>query len=91
MCAPFKFPCWPLGLSEVLVGLLAIAGVIFSIVLLIDCLKRKGSDFANPLTSKGQYDKLIWAAAIVLSFGFYFLGAIVYYFVVKRQQPESPE
>jgi len=57
----------------VLVVLLAIAGVVISIVMLIDCLKRPASKFYHPLTKQGQYDKLI-LAAIVLSLWFYFLG-----------------
>ena len=35
--------------------------------------------------------KEIWAAAIVLSLWFYFLGAIVYLFVVKTAKPEKNE
>ena len=74
---------------DVLEGLLIVAGVIFSLVMLIDCLKRPQSKFANPLTKKGEYDKLIWAIAIMASFSFYFLGAIVYFFVVKKSKPEK--
>ena len=87
-----RYPCWPMGPiggGRVLLGLLAIAGGIFSLVMLIDCLKRPASKFVHQLTKKGEYDKLIWAAAIVVSLWFYFLGAIVYFFVVKRAKPES--
>ena len=89
-----RFPCWPMEPvfgAGVLVGLLAIAGVIFSLVMLIDCLKRTVSEFYNPLTKHGEHDKLIWAAAIVASLWFYFLGAIVYFFVIKRAKPENSE
>jgi hypothetical protein len=72
-------------------GVLAILGVIFSVIMLIDCLKRPTSKFYQPLTKEGEYDKLIWAAAIVLSLSFYFVGAIVYFFVIKRAKPESKE
>jgi hypothetical protein len=61
-----------------------VAGVIFSVVMLIDCLKRKPADFVNPLTKNGEYDRLVWAGAIFLSLWFYCVGAIVYFFVVKR-------
>ena len=87
-------PCWPMGpvvRGNVLEGLVIIAGVVFSLVMLIDCLKRHPERFVNPLTKNGEYDKLIWAAAIILSFGFYFLGAIVYFFVVKKAKPKSEE
>jgi len=77
--------------AGVLLGLLVIAGVVFSLVMLIDCLKRPASKFFNPLTKNGEYDKLIWAAAIVASFWFYFLGAIVYFFIVMKAKPEGSE
>jgi len=94
MATMCRFPWWPMGPvfgAGLLIGLLAIAGVIFSLVMLIDCLKRPASKFLNPLTKNGEYDKLIWAAAIVVSLWFYFLGAIVYFFVVKKAKPESSE
>jgi len=87
-------PCWPLGpigVGRVLLALIAIAGVIFSLVMLIDCLRRKRSEFPNPLTKDAEYDRLIWAAAIVASLWFYFLGPIVYFFVVKRAKPEKAQ
>ncbi len=89
-----RFPFWPMvpivG-AGVLAGLLGIAGVIFSVVMLIDCLKRPVSKFYHPFTKEAEYDRLIWAAVIVLSLGFYFIGAIVYFFVVKRAKPEDSE
>jgi len=90
----YKFPYWPISPivgPGVFVSLLAIAGVIFSIFMLIDCLKRPASKFAYPMTKNGEYDKLIWGAVILLSLSFYFVGAIVYFFVVKRAKPESSE
>jgi hypothetical protein len=32
---------------------------------------------------------LIWGLVILLSLSFYFVGTIVYFFVVKRAKPES--
>ena len=94
MAVVCKFPWWPMvpvfG-AGVLLGLLVIAGAVFSLVMLIDCLKRPASKFPNPLTKNGEYDKLIWAAAIVASFWFYFLGAIVYFFIVMKAKPEDSE
>jgi len=72
-------------------GVLAILGVIFSVIMLIDCLKRPATKFHHPLTKESEYDKLIWAVAIVLSLGFYCVGAIAYFFVIKRAKPESKE
>ena len=89
-----RFPFWPLRPLfgfEAMWGVLAILGVIFSVIMLIDCLKRPTSKFYQPLTKEGEYDKLIWAAAIVLSLSFYFLGAIAYFFVVKRAKAERKE
>jgi len=91
ICRPV---CWPLGPmvgGGVILGILAVAGVVFSLVMLIDCLKRSAKRFPNPLTKNGEYDKLIWAAAIVLSLWFYFLGAIVYFFVVMRAKAKKAE
>ncbi|MCJ7640154.1 MAG: PLDc N-terminal domain-containing protein [Euryarchaeota archaeon] len=82
-----RFGFWPLGpivSVGIILGVLAVAGVVFSVVMLIDCLKRPAEKFANPLTKNGEYDKLVWAAAIIISLWFYFLGAIVYFFVVMR-------
>jgi hypothetical protein len=89
-----RLPLWPLGPivgCHILAVLLAIAGVIFSVIMLIDCLKRPASKFYHPLTKDAKYDRLIWAGAIVLSLWFYFLGAIVYLLVVKNAKPEDSE
>ncbi len=91
LCA---LPAWPLEPFigfKMFAGLMAIAGVIFSLVMLIDCLKRPNSKYFNPITKNAQYDKIIWAVAIVASLSFYFLGAIVYLFVVHRASPEQDE
>jgi uncharacterized BrkB/YihY/UPF0761 family membrane protein len=88
----YRFPCWPIGPFvgvTVLLHILAVAGVIFSVVMLIDCLRRAREKFHNPITKDAEYDKLIWAAAIVVSFWFYFVGAIVYFFVVTKARPDK--
>ena len=89
-----RFPFWPIrpifGV-EALWGVLAVLGVVFSIIMLIDCLKRPASKFHHPITHEGKYDKLIWAAGIVLSLSFYCGGAIAYFFVIKRAKTENKE
>ena len=89
-----RFPFWPIrpifGIQALWI-ILAVAGVIFSLIMLIDCLKRPTSKFYHPLTKEGEYDKLIWAVAIALSLSFYFLGAIVYFFVIKIAKPEDKQ
>jgi heme/copper-type cytochrome/quinol oxidase subunit 2 len=90
-----RFGFWPLGpmVSErIILGVLAIAGVVFSLVMLVDCLKRPARKFPNPLTKNGEYDRLIWTVVITLSaLWFYFLGAIVYFLVVMRDKTEKVE
>lgn len=66
--------------------LIAIIGVVFSIIMLIDCLKRRPENFVNALTPDAKYDKLIWSLAILLTFDVFFAGAIVYFFVVKSEK-----
>ena len=89
-----RFPFWPIrplfGIHA-LWDVLAVLGVVFSIIMLIDCLKRPASKFYHPLTHEGKYDKLIWAGAIALSLSFYCVGAIAYFFVIKRAKPENAE
>ena len=85
---------WPMGPIvgiRFITGILAITGIIFSVVMLIDCLKRKPADFANPITHNGTNDKIVWAIAIIMSLWFYFIGAIIYYFVVKRQPKQGQQ
>jgi len=85
---------WPLGpivSVRIILGVLAVAGVVFSVVMLIDCLKRPPRKFIHPLTKNGTYDRLIWAAAIIVSLWFYFLGAIVYFFAVKQTKTKDAE
>ena len=90
----YRLPFWPIrpifGIKAIW-GILAVTSVIFSLVMLIDCLKRPTSKFYNTLTKDGEHDKLIWAAAIALSLHFYCLGAIVYFFVIKTAKPDDKE
>jgi hypothetical protein len=92
MAQAFRFPFWPgwpFFNAPMMLGVLAIAGLVFSIIMLIDCLKRSPSEFINPITKNGEYDKLIWVLGIVLTFQYGFAGAIVYFFVVMRAKPEE--
>ena len=82
-------PMWPCFNVPLMLSFFAIAGIIFSIVMLVDCLKRKPSEFRNPLTKNGEYDKLIWSLGILFTFQYGFAGAIVYFFVVMRAQPDE--
>jgi uncharacterized BrkB/YihY/UPF0761 family membrane protein len=87
-------PCWPLSTAigwGFFSGLLVLAGFILSILMLIDCLKRSPAEFPNPITEEGKHDKKIWAAAILLSFWCYFIGTIVYFFVVRTAKPKPKE
>ncbi len=86
-CSIQYWPLAPLFGCRVLGSILAILGLIFTVVMLIDCLKRPTSKFYSPLTKNGEYDKLIWAGAIIASLWLYFLGTIVYFFVVRRAKP----
>ena len=92
MLLNMSFPFWPMrpvfGL-EGIISLLALVGVVFTVIMLIDCLKREPKQFANPISTEGKYDKIIWALAMVLSFSLYFIGTIVYFFVVYRSKDES--
>ena len=92
MLLNMSFPFWPMKpifAFESLTSLVAMAGVVFTVIMIIDCLKREPHQFANPLSPEGKYDKIIWALAMVLSLTLYFLGTIVYFFVVYRDKKES--
>ena len=62
MAGIYRIPCWPISPffgTELLVGALAVAGVIFSLLMLVDCLKRPREKFCNTITKGAEYDKLI--------------------------------
>ncbi|MBE0524890.1 MAG: PLDc_N domain-containing protein [Methanosarcinales archaeon] len=50
----------------------------FWLWMLIDCLQRPTERFSNG----DEYDKLIWCLAI---FFVHFIGAVLYYYLVKRK------
>lgn len=94
MLLSINFPFWPLRpMFEIqyLTGLIAIVGVVFTVIMLIDCLKREPDEFVHPISKGGQYDKVIWAVAMALSLSLYFIGTIVYFFVVyiARKKPDK--
>lgn len=85
MMQSFTFPFWPMRpMFEIhyLTGLLAIVGIVFTVFMLVDCLKRRTDQFAHPISDGGKYDKIIWAVAMSLSLSLYFIGTVVYFFVV---------
>lgn len=71
--------------------LLYIVGFVFSIIMLIDCLKREHSSFKNTFTKDGEYDKIIWTIFIIVSMWLFHLGAILYFFIVKRGSASYPQ
>jgi heme/copper-type cytochrome/quinol oxidase subunit 2 len=50
------------------------------IIMLIDCIKRKPEEFPGD----GENTKTIWLVVVILTGG---IGAIVYYFMVKKKMP----
>ncbi len=50
------------------------------IIMLIDCAKRKPEEFPGG----GENTKTIWLVIVILTNG---IGAIVYYFMVKKKMP----
>ncbi len=89
-----SFPFWPVRpefAMQYLVGMLALVGIVFTVIMLIDCLKRKPEQFAHPLSTNAAYDKIIWALAMVFSLSFYFVGTIVYFFVVFLGKKEESQ
>jgi len=92
MLLNMSFPFWPMRpvfALDGLVSILALAGIVCTVIMLVDCLKREPNQFAHPISAEGKYDKIIWALAMALSLSLYFLGTIVYFFVVYRDKKES--
>ncbi len=67
--------------GQLLWGIIAIA-ILFWIFMLCDCLQRNTEAFPH----KGKHEKLIWS--IVLIF-LNFIGAIMYYFLVRIQNNQE--
>jgi len=62
-----------MGVFMFLFVLIMLAGLVFWIIMLVDCAKRN---------FKKSEDKIIWILIVVL---LQVIGAVVYYFVVKRK------
>jgi hypothetical protein len=71
-------------IGQLLWGLVIIAAL-FWIFMLFDCLQRNADDF--PRT--GDHEKLIWMLVLIF---LNFIGAIMYYFLVRMQdkREETP-
>jgi hypothetical protein len=52
------------------------------LIMLIDCAKRDNQDFPNA----GDNAKTMWLLIVILTGG---IGAIVYYFMVRRKMPRK--
>jgi len=63
---------------EIILILVAIVLFVFWLWMLIDSLKRPDDKFAIG----GNYAKLIWILVIIFTG---FLGALIYYFLIKRK------
>jgi len=65
-------------------GVIITAAFAFWLLMLIDCLQRPRERFPDG----GEHDKLIWCLAI---FFVHFVGAVIYYFLVKRKDKEGQD
>ena len=52
------------------------------LIMLIDCARRSNTDFPNATEST----KMMWLLIVILTGG---IGAIVYYFMVRRKMPRK--
>lgn len=52
------------------------------LIMLIDCARRSNTDFPNAT----ENTKMMWLLIIILTSG---IGAIVYYFMVRRKMPRK--
>ena len=66
-------------------ALLTIAGYLFWIWMLLDCLKREPGKFGTFFTKTGDLDKVVWFAFLVVSI---FVGAIAYWYFIWRKQSD---
>ena len=62
-------------------GLIGIAGFIFWVWMIVDCLSCLPLDFRLLFTTQHRYEKWIWLAVVVLAFP---VGAIVYFFIIRQ-------
>lgn len=69
------FPIW--CVFGMLWFALVIGGLIFWVLMLIDLINRSDSSFKN------KNDKIVWVVLLALTG---FIGALIYYFKVKRTQ-----
>ncbi len=60
--------------------IIAIAGLVFWVLMLVDVIKRQDDQFPNP----SENTKIIWILIVVL---LSWIGALVYYFMVKKKMP----
>ncbi len=68
-----------------IIVLLALALLVLWILMLIDAVNRDESQYPNPSGNT----KTVWVVVLAVSFvfGFYWLAAILYYFLVRRPHP----
>ena len=65
-------------------GLIGIAGFIFWVWMIVDCLSRLPLDFKLLFTTEHKYEKWIWLGVVVLAFP---VGAIVYFLIIRQPTP----
>lgn len=71
------------------IGALYVVGIVFSIIMLVDCLKREHTDFKTTFTKNREYDKIMWTIFIIVGVFLYHLGAILYFFLVKKSLKQN--
>lgn len=70
-----------LVLNIIKIGLL-----VFSIYMFFCCLRSDSSKFDPIFTKSGEYEKVIWIFLIIISSSIYGVGAIAYYFIIKKNK-----
>ena len=70
----FIFPAIVIACIVIAIAAFAIFLIVFWILMLVDCIQR---DF------KKDEEKIIWILILILT---HILGAVIYYFMVKREQ-----
>jgi hypothetical protein len=80
---------WGIGIFAVVCWIFfALIGIFFFVVWIItivDCAKRKNEEFPDG----GENAKTIWLVVLLVTWlvGFWWVAAIVYYFMVMRKKP----